>query len=324
MRVAVTGGLGFIGSAYVRALLADELPMLPRPERVTVIDKMTYAARLRNLGTSAWDDPRLEVVKMDIVDLPGWFVGGYDVLLNFAAESHVDRSITDASAFVRTNVLGTQRLLDIAHKWDVKRFVQISTDEVYGSITFGAWDENEPLSPNSPYAASKAAADMLVQAYHRTHGLDTVITRCSNNYGPHQYPEKIIPLFITNLLRGVSVPLYGGGQNVREWVHVDDHVRGIALAQAAGQSGEVYNIGGGAEMTNEELTNELLKLCDGSWEHDVDYVEDRKGHDLRYALDGSKALKELGYAPLIKFPQGLADTVDWYRQNESWWEDIVR
>lgn len=323
MRVVVTGGLGFIGSAYVRALLADELPMLKRPRYVTVIDKYTYAANLNNLQSVA-DDDRLRVVKADIANVDSRFIKNHDVIVNFAAESHVDRSIAGADAFVRSNVLGTQRLLDIALELGIKRFVQISTDEVYGSITHGAWDENEPLKPNSPYAASKASADLLVQAYHRTHGLNTVITRCSNNYGPYQYPEKVIPLFITNLLRGVSVPLYGSGQNVREWIHVDDHVRGIALAQAAGRSGEVYNIGGGAEMTNEELTDKLLKLCGGSWEHDVDYVEDRKGHDLRYALDGSKALKELGYAPLIKFPQGLADTVDWYRQNESWWwENVV-
>lgn len=321
MRVIVTGGLGFIGSAYVRALLADELPMLPRPRHVTVIDKYTYAARLQNLQ-SEFDDDRLRVIKADIADVDERFLRHHNVIVNFAAESHVDRSIARSEAFVRSNVLGTQHLLDIALNHNM-RFVQISTDEVYGSITFGSWNEDEPLKPNSPYAASKASADLLVQAYHRTHGLDTVITRCSNNYGPYQYPEKIIPLFITNLLRGVSVPLYGSGQNVREWIHVDDHVRGIALAQAAGRSGEVYNIGGGAEMTNEELTNELLKLCGGSWEHDVDYVEDRKGHDLRYALDGSKALKELGYAPLIKFPHGLADTVDWYKQNESWWEDVV-
>lgn len=319
MRIIVTGGLGFIGSAYVRALLAGELPMLPKPERVTIIDKFTYAANIRNLDP-VWDDERLIVINADIANVMDIVVADHDVIVNFAAESHVDRSIASADDFIRTNVLGTQRLLDLALKYDVKRFVQISTDEVYGSILHGAWDENEPLKPNSPYAASKASADLLVQAYHRTHALNTVITRCSNNYGPYQYPEKIIPLFVTNLLRGISVPLYGDGLNIREWIHVDDHVRGIALAQAAGKPGEVYNIGGGVELTNEELTDALLVLCGGTWENDVNYVEDRKGHDLRYALDGSKALKELGYAPLIKFLQGLADTVEWYKQHRDWWQ----
>lgn len=323
MKIAVTGGLGFIGSTYVRALLSNELPMLPRPKRVTVIDKMTYAANIENIKP-VWDDSRLEVAKMDINDVTGQLIADYDVLMNFAAESHVDRSITDATDFVHTNVLGTQHLLDIAVKYGVKRFVQISTDEVYGSVPFGSWNEKEPLDPNSPYAASKASADLLVQSYHRTHGLDTVITRCSNNYGPYQYPEKIVPLFITNLLRGVAVRLYGDGQNVREWIHVDDHVRGIALTQAAGRPGEVYNIGGGTELTNEDLTDHLLQLCGGSWEHDVNYVEDRKGHDLRYALNYEKARLELGYEPLISFERGFTDTVEWYKNNVEWWQDYAR
>lgn len=318
MKIIVTGGLGFIGSAYVRALLSDELPMLPRPTRVTVIDKMTYAANLENLK-SVWDDPRLEIMRMDINDLVGAFDDVHDVIVNFAAESHVDRSIVSARSFVHSNVLGTQRLLDYALQYGVKRFVQISTDEVYGSITHGAWDEQQPLSPNSPYAASKAAADHHVLAYHRTYGLDTVITRCSNNYGPYQYPEKIIPLFITNLLKMKPLPVYGDGKNVREWIHVDDHVRGIALAQAAGRSGEVYNIGGGAELSNLQLTNELLELC-GYDQSMVEFVEDRKGHDLRYALDSKKAREELGYAPLIDFAHGLADTVEWYKQHQDWWQ----
>ncbi|MDF9813802.1 dTDP-glucose 4,6-dehydratase [Streptomyces sp. SPB162] len=242
-------------------------------------------------------------------------------MVHFAAESHVDRSITGAAAFVTTNVLGTQTLLDAAHRLGIGRFVHVSTDEVYGSISEGSWTEDWPLAPNSPYAAAKAGSDLIALAYHRTHGMDVVVTRCSNNYGHHHFPEKMIPLFVTNLLDGRKVPLYGDGSNIRDWLHVSDHCRGIALALQGGRAGEVYHIGGGTELTNKELVGRLLEACGAGWDM-VEYVEDRKGHDLRYSLDIGKSRAELGYEPLISFEQGLADTVAWYRDNRSWWEPL--
>jgi dTDP-glucose 4,6-dehydratase len=233
----------------------------------------------------------------------------------------VDRSIQGAGPFVTTNVLGTQTLLDAALRHRVQRFVHVSTDEVYGSIEVGSWTESTPLAPNSPYSASKAGSDLLALAYHRTHGLDLVVTRCSNNYGPYQFPEKVIPLFVTNLLDGAPVPLYGDGGNVRDWLHVADHCAGIELVRDQGRSGEIYHIGGGVELTNKELTALLLDACGVGWEM-VRPVEDRKAHDRRYSLDITKISEELGYAPSVSFEEGLAATVEWYRDNRSWWEPL--
>ncbi|MGW0605984.1 dTDP-glucose 4,6-dehydratase [Streptomyces sp. NPDC002644] len=313
----VTGAAGFIGSTYVRGLLAAESTA---DVRVTVLDKLTYAGTLDNLPL---DHPRLEFVQGDIRDaeLVDKLTGAADQIVHFAAESHVDRSIDGAADFVLTNVVGTQTLLDAALRHGVGPFVHISTDEVYGSIESGSWPESHPLAPNSPYSASKASSDLLALAYHRTHGMDVRITRCSNNYGPHQFPEKVIPLFVTNLLDGRKVPLYGDGRNVRDWLHVEDHCQGVELVRTQGRSGEVYNIGGGTELSNKELTGLLLEACGADWDM-VEYVEDRKGHDLRYSVDWSKARTELGYHPRHDFSTGLADTVRWYRENRSWWEPL--
>ncbi|MFF8905708.1 dTDP-glucose 4,6-dehydratase [Streptomyces olivaceoviridis] len=317
MNLLVTGAAGFIGSHYVRGLLADDAPDAPH---VTVLDKLTYAGTLTNLPVG---HPRLDFVHGDICDagLVDELVADADQVVHFAAESHVDRSIEGAGEFVRTNVLGTQTLLDAALRHGTGPFVHVSTDEVYGSIRSGSWSETHPLAPNSPYAASKAAADLIALAHHRTHGLDVRITRCSNNYGPRQFPEKVIPLFVTNLLDGLPVPLYGDGRHVRDWLHVDDHCHGIDLVRTQGRPGEVYHLGGGTELTNKELTGLLLEACGAGWEHVV-HVPDRKGHDLRYSLDWGKARDELGYRPRRDFTTGLAETVAWYRAHRSWWEPL--
>ncbi|GIJ78900.1 dTDP-glucose 4,6-dehydratase [Micromonospora phaseoli] len=300
---------------------AEGVPAL-EPTAVTVLDALTYSGNLANLDPVR-DDPRLRFIHGDIrhPETVEEAVAGHDVIVHFAAESHVDRSITGAAPFVTTNVLGTQTLLDAALHHRVTRFVHVSTDEVYGSIDTGSWTEDWPLAPNSPYSASKAGSDLLALAYHRTHGLDVVVTRCSNNYGPYQYPEKLVPLFVTNLLDGHTVPLYGDGGNIRDWLHVHDHCRGIALVQQKGRAGEVYHIGGGTELTNSELTGRLLDACDAGWERVVP-VPDRKGHDRRYSLDISKINSELGYAPSITLDAGLSDTVHWYRDNRAWWEPL--
>jgi dTDP-glucose 4,6-dehydratase len=246
---------------------------------------------------------------------------GVDVVVHFAAESHVDRSISGSADFVLTNVLGTQTLLQGALDAGVGKFVHVSTDEVYGSIDEGSWPETHPLEPNSPYSASKASSDLLARAFHRTHGLPVSITRCSNNYGPYQFPEKVLPLFVTNLMDGGKVPLYGDGLNVRDWLHVADHCRGIQLVAEAGRPGEVYNIGGGTELTNRELTELLLDAMGADWSS-VEMVTDRKGHDRRYSVDITKISTELGYAPRVDFAEGLASTVKWYRDNRPWWEKL--
>ncbi|MFI5880501.1 dTDP-glucose 4,6-dehydratase [Streptomyces sp. NPDC051554] len=316
MNLLVTGAAGFIGSTYVRTLLASDAADAPR---ITVVDKLTYAGTLDNLEIG---HPRLEFVQGDICDaeLVDKLMAEADQVVHFAAESHVDRSINGAADFVRTNVVGTQVLLDAALRYRTP-FVHISTDEVYGSIETGSWPETHPLAPNSPYSASKASSDLLALAYHRTHGLDVRVTRCSNNYGPHQFPEKVIPLFVSNLLDGKKVPLYGEGLNVRDWLHVEDHCQGIELVRTKGRAGEVYNIGGGTELSNKELTGLLLEACGADWDR-VERVEDRKGHDLRYSVDWSKIHDELGYQPQHDFASGLADTVAWYRDNRAWWEPL--
>ena len=321
MKLLVTGGAGFIGSNFVRRALAGDLPGLPEPD-ITVLDALTYSGTLTNL-TSVQTHPKFTLVQGSILDekLLAKLVPGHDAIVHFAAESHVDRSVKDAGVFVETNVGGTQRLLDAALRAGSPRFVHVSTDEVYGSIEHGQWDEKEPLLPNSPYAASKAGSDLMVRSFHQTHGLDTIITRCSNNYGIHHFPEKLIPLFVTNLIDGLHVPLYGDGTNVRDWLHVDDHCRGIALALTKGAAGNLYNIGGGTELTNKELTERLLEATGRDWGF-VDHVEDRKGHDQRYSVDITKISRELGYEPLVDFAEGLASTIEWYRNNREWWEPL--
>jgi len=318
MRILVAGGAGFIGSHFVRTLVSGGYPSLAGAE-VTVLDKLTYAGNLANLAPV---DGGYTFVHGDIADsaLLDQVVPGHDIVVNFAAESHVDRSITGAADFVITNVLGTQTLLDACLRHATTRVLQVSTDEVYGSIEVGAWTEASPLEPNSPYSAAKAGGDLLARAYARTHGLDVVVTRCTNNYGPYQFPEKVIPLFVTNLFDGLPVPLYGDGRNVRDWLHVDDHCRGLVLVLDKGRSGEVYNIGGGVALSNRDLTAQLLALC-GADESMVQPVADRLGHDRRYALDDRK-LRDLGYEPGIPFEQGIAATVEWYRANEEWWRPI--
>jgi dTDP-glucose 4,6-dehydratase len=320
MRILVTGGAGFIGSSYVRMLLSGAFG--PGDPRVTVLDKLTYSGNRANLDPVA-GHPRFTFVHNDICDpsVADAVMAGQDAVVHFAAESHVDRSIDSAAEFVRTNVTGTQVLLDAARRHHVGRFLHVSTDEVYGSIEHGSWTEDWPLAPRSPYAASKAASDLLALAAHRTHGLDVVVTRCSNNYGHYQFPEKVIPLFVTNLLDGEQVPLYGDGLNVRDWLHVSDHCHGIHLALTKGRAGEVYHIGGGTELTNRELTQLLLDACGQDWSM-VRPVADRLGHDRRYSLDISKIRDELGYEPAVALETGLAQTVRWYRSNRSWWEPL--
>ncbi|MDX6298838.1 MAG: dTDP-glucose 4,6-dehydratase [Nocardioidaceae bacterium] len=321
MRLLVTGGAGFIGSHYVRSLLTGAWGM-DEPEAVVVLDKLTYAGNLANLDP-VHDDKRLRFVEGDILDraLVERLIGEVDAVVHFAAESHVDRSILGAADFVMTNVVGTQTLLDASLRQGLEKFVHVSTDEVYGSIESGSWDEEQPLEPNSPYSASKASSDLLARAYHRTHQVPVCITRCSNNYGPYQFPEKVIPLFVTNLIDGKPVPLYGEGSNIRDWLHVDDHCRGIHLVLTGGRPGEVYNIGGGTELTNKELTGRLLEATGTGWDM-VERVPDRLGHDLRYSVDISKIRAELGYEPKVPFEQGLAETVEWYRTHREWWEPL--
>ncbi|MFD7990311.1 dTDP-glucose 4,6-dehydratase [Streptomyces mexicanus] len=318
MRVLVTGGAGFIGSSYVRALLDGKYPGY-EDARVTVVDKLTYAGNRANLPAR---HERLRFVVGDIADreTARAVVEGHDEVVHFAAESHVDRSLHDASRFVRTNVAGTQSLLDACLRAEVRRVVHVSTDEVYGSIDSGEWTESSPLLPNSPYAASKASADLIARAYWRSYGLDVRVTRCSNNYGPYQHVEKLIPLFVTNLLSGLTVPLYGDGRNVREWVHVEDHCRAVQLVLTDGRAGEVYNVGG-TPLSNREITEQLLELCEADWSR-VRSVEDRKGHDFRYSVNDTKIRTELGHRPRASFPQALAEVVRWYRENPGWWKPL--
>ncbi|MET8157040.1 dTDP-glucose 4,6-dehydratase [Sphaerisporangium sp. NPDC005289] len=320
MRLLVTGGAGFIGSNYVRSLLSGAYASCA-DARVTVLDKLTYAGNPANLRPVA-GHPGYAFVHGDIADagLLAEVVPGHDVIVNFAAETHVDRSIAGAADFVTTNVQGTQRLLDAALAAGVRTVVQVSTDEVYGSIAGGSWEESAPLRPNSPYSAAKAGGDLLCRAYHRTYGLDVRVTRCSNNYGPYQHPEKVIPLFVTNLIDGLPVPLYGDGGNVREWLHVDDHCRAVQLVLDKGCGGEVYNIGGGVELTNLALTERLLAAFGAGWDMVVP-VADRPGHDRRYSVDSGK-IGALGFAPEVDFERGLAEVVRWYRDHRDWWRPL--
>jgi dTDP-glucose 4,6-dehydratase len=320
LNLLVTGAAGFIGSNFVRMIAKGGFQGI---SSVKVLDKLTYAGVKSNLDSVA-DLSRYEFIKGDICDLSvvSKLLKEVDAVVNFAAESHVDRSISGATDFVQTNVVGVQVLLDAIKASGRKiRFLQVSTDEVYGSIELGSWTEDWPLQPNSPYSASKAGGELLARSYNRTHSIDVVITRCSNNYGSHHFPEKLIPLFITNLIQGEKVPVYGTGENVRDWLHVDDHCRGIYSVLMNGRSGEVYNIGGGRELTNNEITSLILEAM-GADESSIEYVEDRKGHDFRYSLDWTKINRELGYEPQVKFEEGLRETIQWYRDNEAWWKPL--
>jgi dTDP-glucose 4,6-dehydratase len=320
MRLLATGAAGFIGSNFVRMIANGDLKDFTS---VTVLDKLTYAGVKKNLDI-ADSISRYQFIQGDICDQTqvAELVSEVDTVVNFAAESHVDRSISSAANFVQTNIVGVQVLLD-AIKTSGKniRFLQVSTDEVYGSIEEGSWTEQWPLQPNSPYSASKASGELLARSYYQTHRMDVLITRCSNNYGTHHFPEKLIPLFITNLLEGKKVPVYGTGENVRDWLHVDDHCRGIYSVLMNGRSGEVYNIGGGRELTNNEITTLILDAMDAD-ESSIEYVEDRKGHDLRYSVDWAKIKRELGYEPQVMFEDGLRETIRWYRDNEAWWKPL--
>ncbi len=317
----VTGGMGFIGSNFVRHILREH-----PTARVVNLDKVTYAGNPRNLADVA-DDSRYTFVQADICDAgavaEALATHRPDQIVHCAAETHVDRSILEAGDFVRTNVEGTRVLLDAARAADVRRFLHVSTDEVYGSLgATGAFTETSPLQPNSPYAASKTGADVLARAYHVTYGLPVIITRTCNNYGPYQFPEKFIPLMVVNAFRGEPLPIYGDGLYVREWLHVEDHCRALAAVLAAGQPGEVYNIGSGEERANLEVAREILRLT-GRPETLLTHVKDRPGHDRRYALDHAKIRRELGWAPAIPFSAGLRQVVEWYRRHEAWWQEIL-
>lgn len=309
MRVLVTGGAGFIGSNFIEMALTDQFPEI---SSVLVLDKLTYAGKLSNLS-SVKDDPSFEFVRGDIcdVELVRSLISSVDAVINFAAESHVDRSIENSSEFIKTNILGTHVLLDAAKEYKVNKFIQISTDEVYGSILEGSWDESAPLLPNSPYSASKASADLLVQAYFVTHGLNVNVTRCSNNFGQKQDSEKLIPNFILRLNENEKVPVYGDGLNVRDWLFVNDHCSGIYITLTKGVPGETYNIGGGTELTNLELTKMLLNML-GKDESFINYVPDRLGHDRRYSVDYTK-IQKLGYIPSQNFHENLLRTIAWYQ-----------
>ncbi len=316
MRLLVCGGAGFIGSAFVRRQL-----QLHDDVEVVCLDKLTYAGNLDNLEPVA-ESTRCSFVEGDICDRETVeaAAAGVDAIVNFAAETHVDRSIAEPDAFIRTDVLGTHTLLEVVRERDIGRFVQVSTDEVYGSIDEGSFTEESQITPSSPYSASKAGGDLQVLAYHRTFDLPVMITRGSNTYGPYQYPEKLIPLFVTNALEGKKMPLYGDGMNVRDWLHVDDHCTGIEWVLANGEPGAVYNVGGGNERTNREITSIILDEL-GLGEDTIEWVSDRPGHDRRYSVDTGK-LRAGGWLPEVDFEHGLRDTIRWYRENEAWWHKI--
>lgn len=320
MKLLVTGGAGFIGSNFVRMSLSEDYR--DKVSSLVVLDSLTYAGNLDNLSTVK-DDAKFAFIKGDICDptIVEELISDTDVVINFAAESHVDRSIASAGAFVQTNVYGTLNLLEVSKAFGIKRFIQVSTDEVYGSIAEGVWNEDFPLLPNSPYAASKASADLLCRSFFQTYEFPVLITRCSNNYGPYQFPEKLIPLFITNLIQDKKVPVYGTGKNIREWIHVDDHCRGIWQVLLNGHDGEIYNLSTEIETQNIEITRLILKFMKLQ-EDKIAWVDDRLGHDKRYALSCDKARNTLGFNPTISLEDGLKSTIDWFLANEGWWKPL--
>jgi dTDP-glucose 4,6-dehydratase len=311
MNILVTGGAGFIGSNFVNQLFSDSYNLSFND--VFVLDSLTYAGSLSNIEEKVRENNHFHFIRDSINNsqIVRELVEQVDLVINFAAESHVDKSIEDPELFVKTNVLGVTNILNALVRKGSGRLVQVSTDEVYGSIETGSWDENFPVSPNSPYSASKASADLLCQAFHRTFGVDVVITRCSNNFGPRQYPEKLIPLAIKKLMSGSNVPIYGDGQQKREWIHVDDHCSGIALVSQLGKAGEIYNIGSSLELKNVDLISVIIAEM-GLKNDRIDFVKDRLGHDLRYSVNYNKIHSELNYAPKIDFGTGLKETVAWY------------
>jgi dTDP-glucose 4,6-dehydratase len=321
MRILVAGGAGFIGSHYVRTLMGGGYPGFT-DARVTVLDKLTYAGNVANLQAVA-SHPRFTFIRGDICDaaLVGAVAQDHDIVLNFAAETHVDRFISGASDFVAANVAGVQVLLQACLEAGVRRVVQVSTDEVYGSVARGSWSEDAPLAPNSPYAAAKAGGDLMARAYFRTHGLDVIITRCVNNYGPYQFPEKVIPLFTARALDDQPLPLYASTQNRREWLHVDDHCRAVELVLQHGEVGETYNVGSGIEASIEEIADAVLAAT-GKPPSLKEIVPDRPSHDRRYLLDSSKIRRTLGWEPTVPFTEGLAATVAWYGAHRAWWEPL--
>jgi dTDP-glucose 4,6-dehydratase len=318
MRILVTGGAGFIGSNFVRRILDGTLKGI---SKIRVLDKLTYAGNLENFTETQLSE--IDFCQGDINDrdIVKKCLVGIDAVVNFAAESHVDRSIGNSSEFLTTNALGTLVLLEEALKHDIANFVQVSTDEVYGSISEGSWNESQPLLPNSPYSASKASADLICRAFNRTYGMNVKITRCSNNYGYYQYPEKLIPLLITNIITGKRLPIYGNGLNRRDWLHVDDHCQAIHKVLMRGQPGEIYNIGGGTELSNLEITQIILDYFQLD-KKIIDFVQDRKGHDFRYSVDYSKINTELGYIPSVDFEVGIRSTILWYETNAFWWSKL--
>lgn len=317
-RLLVTGGAGFIGSHFVRRMLARH-----RDVQVTVLDKLTYAGNLANLADIA-GDPRYRFVKGDISD-PATVEGlaaDADQIVNFAAESHVDRSLDQPDAFIQTNLYGTFVLLEAARRHGSARFLQVSTDEVYGDVSSGSSTEDAQLRPSSPYSASKAGGDLLVRAYHTTYGLPTVITRATNTFGPNQYAEKVIPLFVTNALEGLPLPVYGDGQQIREWLHVDDHCEALEIVMERGELGEIYNVGSGDQLSNLDLAHQILELT-GQRTSLIEHVEDRLGHDRRYSVDSSR-VRGLGWQPERRWAEALAETVAWYREHPEWWLPVKR
>lgn len=325
MNLMITGGAGFIGSRFAELLVSQEITNLY--SSITVVDNLTYSGNLSNLDAII-STPKFYFHKANICNRSEIDAiiseRSIDIIANFAAESHVDRSIESAFEFLDTNVMGTQNLLELAKNHGIERYLQVSTDEVYGSISSGSWEENEPLKPNSPYSASKAGADLLVLAYGKTYGMNVGITRCCNNYGLRQYPEKIIPLFVSNLIDGKQVPIYGDGNQIREWIHVDDHCRAIFKVLSYGNPGDVYNIAGTDEFQNIDLARKIIRYF-GRTEIDAfEFVADRKGHDFRYSLTGNKIRSELGFTPTIDFESGLKETIDWYVANESWWRPLLK
>jgi dTDP-glucose 4,6-dehydratase len=320
VRILATGAAGFIGSNFVRRVANGFYPEITD---VIVLDKLTYAGRVENLN-SAESFSGYSFVKGDICDplIIQSLLKKVDAVINFAAESHVDRSIKGAAEFITTNILGVQNILEsICNSNRSIRFLQVSTDEVYGSIEMGSWKEDSPLMPNSPYSASKAGAELIARSYLKTHELDLVITRCSNNYGSYHFPEKLIPLFVTNIIEGKKIPIYGNGSNIRDWLHVDDHCDALYEVLLKGISGETYNIGGGTELSNLEITQLILEIM-GADESVIQYVDDRKGHDFRYSVDWSKIRNSLNYTPKVEFYSGLLSTIEWYKKNENWWKPL--